>query len=127
MDTAALDMALRPSRDHVDARLMLRQGLSCLHDVAYPMRRIDPGDPQPGIDERDFRSGVDRVVSTGFQIERSAGDAWQDFAAIRSTYAPLAYQMAYWIVAAPAPWSGERDGFPGLTNRPDAPDAWLLN
>jgi hypothetical protein len=126
MDAAALDMALRPSSDHVDARLMLRQGVGCLRDVAYPMRRVDPGPPEPGIDEAAFRRGVDRLLAAGFPAERSSGEAWQEFAATRSNYAPLAYQLAYWTVAAPAPWSGERAGFPGLIDQPDAPDTWSL-
>ncbi len=126
MDSAALDMALRPSSDHIDARLMLRQGASCLRDVAYPIRRIEPGPPEPGIDEADFHRGVDRLISAGFPVERSAGEAWQEFVAIRSDYAPLAYQLAFWTMAAPAPWSGERAGFPGLIDEPDAPDIWSL-
>ncbi len=127
MDAAALDVALRPSSDHVDARLMLRQGLSCLRDVAYPMRRIKPGPSEPGIDLADFRAGVDRLLAAGFPTESSADDAWSAFAAIRSNYAPMAYQLAFWILAAPAPWSGERDGFPGLGDRPDTPDIWSLS
>jgi hypothetical protein len=126
MDSAALDMALRPSSDHVDARLMLRQGVSCLRDVAYPMRRIEPGPPHPGIEEAEFRDGVGRLAAAGFPTERSADEAWEEFAAIRSNYAPLAYQLAFWTMAAPAPWSGERDGFPGLAAQPDAPSAWSI-
>jgi hypothetical protein len=105
---------------------MLRQGASCLRDVAYPIRRIEPGPPEPGIDEADFHRGVDRLISAGFPVERSAGEAWQEFVAIRSDYAPLAYQLAFWTMAAPAPWSGERAGFPGLIDEPDAPDIWSL-
>ena len=126
MDSAALDIALRPSGDHIDARLMLRQGVSCMRDVAYPIRRIEPGPPEPGIGQADFRTGVDRLLAAGFPAERSSGEAWQEFAAIRSNYAPLAYQLAFWTVAAPAPWSGERAGFPGLVDQPDAPDTWSL-
>jgi hypothetical protein len=126
MDSAALDIALRPSADHIDARLMLRQGVSCMRDVAYPMRRIEPGPPEPGIDQADFRRGVDRLLAAGFPAERSTDQAWQEFASIRSNYAPLAYQLAFWTVAAPAPWSGERAGFPGLVDQPDAPDTWSL-
>ena len=126
MDSAALDMALRPSSDHVDARLMLRQAVGCLRDIAYPMRRIDPGSSEPGIDQADFERGVERLLAAGFPVERSTNEAWQDFAATRASYAPLAYQLAYWTVAAPAPWSGERAGFPGLIDQPDAPTTWTL-
>lgn len=124
MDAAALNISLRPSERHVDARLLLRQGVNCLHDVAYPMRRVDPGAPDPLLDEGAFTLGVDRLVSAGFPAECSAADAWHEFATIRAEYAPLAYQLAFWTMAAPAPWSGERDGFPGLESRPAAPTEW---
>jgi len=126
MDAAALDMALRPEADHAEARLFLRQGTQCLADVAYPMRRIEVGKRDPGIDEAEFRKGVDRVIVSGFPAQRLADDAWADFTELRSHYAPLAYQLAFWTIAAPAPWSGERDGFPDLVAWPDSPEAWSL-
>ena len=126
LDAAALDMVLRPDADQGAARLMLNQGTNCLHSVAYPMRRVELDGSEPGIDQADFRKGVDRLMLSGFPAQRSADDAWDQFAALRSRYAPRAYQLAYWTIAAPAPWSGERDGFPGLVAWPDAPEAWSL-
>lgn len=126
MDAAVLDMVLRPDADQATARLFLNQGISCLGSVAYPMRRIEPEEDHPGIDEADFRKGVDRVLAAGFPAMRSSDDAWEPFVALRSRYAPRAYQLAYWTIAAPAPWSGERDGFPGLVAWPDAPEGWAL-
>ena len=32
-----------------------------------------------------------------------------------------------WIIAAPAPWSGERDGFPGLEAWPKMPGCWSIS
>ncbi len=126
MDAAALDIALRPGADHAEARLLLGQGASCLNSVSYPMRRIEPAVNDPGIGDAEFRKGVDRAVAAGFPAERSADEAWETFAAMRSRYAPRAYQLAYWTIAAPAPWSGERAGFPGLGAWPDAPEAWSI-
>jgi hypothetical protein len=126
MDAAALDIVLRPSADHAAARLLLNQGTNCLRSVSYPMRRIESIAEHAGIEEADFDKGVDRLVGAGFPAQRSAAEAWEGFAALRSRYAPQAYQLAYWTIAAPAPWSGERDGFPGLANWPDAPEAWTL-
>jgi hypothetical protein len=126
MDAAALDMALRPSGRHVDARLLLRQGVGCLRDVAYPIRRIGDGPAVAGIDEIQFSDGYRRVAAAGYPAERSVADAWPEFAAIRAVYAPLAYQLAHMIVAAPAPWSGTRAGFPGLEARPEAPVTWTI-
>ena len=114
MDAAALDIALRPSSGHPEARLLLRQGVTCFDSVAYPMRRIVELDAHPGISEADFQIGVDRLVDAGFPAERTAADSWESFAELRSRYAPQAHQLAYWTMAAPAPWSGERAGFPDL-------------
>jgi hypothetical protein len=90
------------------------------------MRRIEVGERYPGIDEAEFRKGVDRVIGSGFPAQRLADDAWSQFAELRSHYAPLAYQLAFWTTAAPAPWSGERDGFPDLVTWPDSPEAWSI-
>lgn len=126
MDAAALDIALRPDADHATARLLLNQGTNCLQSVSYPMRRVAPVDDVPGIDEADFDEGVDRLRAAGFLEHRSADEAWLPFAELRSHYAPRAYQLAYWTIASPAPWSGGRAGFSELEGWPDTPQRWSL-
>jgi hypothetical protein len=123
-DAAALDASLRPSVDRTDARLLLRQAASCLRDVAYPMRRIDIDETDPGISRSEFDEGYERLVEVGYPIERTADEAWSVFAEVRSRYAPVAHQLLFWTIAPPAPWSGERDGFPEIADRPNAPTAW---
>jgi hypothetical protein len=125
-DSAALDMALRPDRDHAEARMLLRQITGALHDVAYPMRRVRARISGPGIGRRDFEDGITRLAAAGFPVEAAADDAWEAFKAVREVYAPVAYDLAYWVLAAPAPWSGERHDFPGLEARPDQPSEWSL-
>jgi len=127
MDAAALDISLRPDGEHADARFLLNQGLHCLTSVTYPMRRVEPDDDHPGITQEEFRKGVDRLSSVGFPAVRNADEAWPSFAELRSRYAPLSYLLAYWTVAAPAPWSGERAGFVDLVGWPDAPEVWSIN
>lgn len=112
MDAAALDIVLRPSNDHSTNRLFLRQGVACLQAVTYPMRRVVPQAGDAGIDEAEFADGVERIVGAGYPAEVSAASAWEPFTALRATYAPTAYQLVYWTIAAPAPWSGKRAGFP---------------
>jgi hypothetical protein len=85
------------------------------------MRRIEDVDTGAGISETDFRIGVDRLVEAGFPSERTAADSWDTFAELRSRYAPQVYQLAYWTIAAPAPWSGERAGFPDMDHRLEPP------
>ncbi len=126
MDAAALDLALRPDVDQAAARLFLSQASGCLDSVAYPMRRIEAVRGDPGIDEAEFRQGVDRIMAAGFPAQRSAEDAWEPFAKLRSEYALRAHQIAFWTIAAPAPWSGDRDGFPGLVNWPEMPHTWTI-
>lgn len=126
MDAATLDMALRPRARHVDARLFLRQGTQCLHDIAYPMRRVDAGPLQPMLDQAAFAEGAMRAVEAGFPAEVAPERAWAAFAEMRARYAPLAYELAYWILPCPAPWTGTRRGFADLEARPPAPDSWDL-
>ncbi len=127
MDAAALEIVLRPDEDHAEARLFLNQALNCGNAVTYAMRRVEPVGAEPGIDEADFRKGVDRLVAAGYPLARTADEAWADFAAMRSSYSPLFYGLAYWTVAAPAPWSGTRAGFDDLVGWPDAPAEWSLS
>jgi len=124
LDAAALDITLRPSQHHGAARLLLDQGVGCLEAVAYPMRRVDPGHRDVGLDRTEYATGVERLVAAGFPVEGGGEEAWEAFASLRSRYAPLAQQLAFWLIAAPAPWSGDRDGFPGLTAAPEHPLAW---
>jgi hypothetical protein len=124
LDAAALDLSLRPSEAHGAARLLIDQGVGCLEAVAYPMRRVKIESTGPGIDEAEFAVAVDRLQAATFPVSRSSVEAWQDFAALRSRYAPRAYELLFWIMAAPAPWSGERDGFPGMVAEPQQPEAW---
>jgi hypothetical protein len=114
MDAAALDIALRPSAGHGPSRLLLRQGSGCLGAVTYPMRRIDRAGHDPCVTQVEFAAGMARLAGAGFPIERGPREAWLEFARLRSEYAPVACQLAYWLIAAPAPWSGARLGFPGL-------------
>jgi hypothetical protein len=125
-DAAALDIALRPSIEATDARLLLCQASSCLRDVAYPMRRIDVDVTGPGLAPGEFKEGYERLVDAGYPAERSADEAWAVFGETRSGYSGIAYQILFWTIAPPAPWSGERDGFPGITDRPDAPLSWSV-
>lgn len=120
-DAAALDVSLRPSMDHPDCRLLLQQAVACFQDVAYPMRRIDSGLTGPFVSREEFDEGVARLEGVGFPMERSAAEAWPEFTALRELYAPTACQLLFWTIAPPAPWSGERDGFPGISDRPEAP------
>lgn len=125
-DAAALDLAMRPSVDHTDARLLLRQAAACLRDVAYPMRRVETELLDVRLTRSEFDDGCARMAAVGYPAECTGEAAWVRFRELRNSYAPIACQIAFWTMAAPAPWSGERNGFEGLTDRPDAPLEWSL-
>jgi hypothetical protein len=118
MDAAALDIAARPYSAHGSSRLLLRQGAGCLGAVAYPMRRIDRTRHDPCLTRAEFDEGITRITAAGYPLERDLEEVWHEFTRLRSEYAPLACQLAFWLIAAPAPWSGPRLGFPDLEAAP---------
>jgi len=125
-DAAAIDIAARPSTDHADARLFLQQAASCLDDIAYPMRRIEPGADHAELGRAQFEEGWRRLVDTRYPAEVCADDVWLTFSGLRRRYAPVAGQLLFWTIAAPGPWTGGRMGFPALADRPEAPQRWAV-
>lgn len=123
-DAAALEIATRPSVECTDARLFLRQACACLRDVVYPMRRIDTETQEPCVSRAAFDEGWSRLTAVGYPVEVSPDRAWEIFAGLRAMYAPIACQLLFWTIGAPAPWSGERNGFPGIIDQPAAPTEW---
>jgi len=111
MDCAALEVALHPDGDHGSARLLLSQGIECLGEIAYPMRRIDASVIDPGVTRSEFEMAVGLMREAGYPVEAGGEEAWIRFTALRSVYAPLASELAFWLITVPAPWSGTRDGF----------------
>jgi hypothetical protein len=100
--------------------------LACLSDVAYPMRRIDTEESRPRLTRSEFDEGWQRLVETRYPAEQTSNEVWERFAELRTGYASTACQLLSWTMATPAPWSGERQGFPGVTDRPDAPKTWSM-
>ena len=56
----------------------------------------------------DFQLGYQRLVDVGFDLERSAEEAWPHFRGWRVNYEAVAYKLAYQTDAVPAYWSGPR-------------------
>ncbi|MGH9066042.1 MAG: hypothetical protein ACRD0J_00735 [Acidimicrobiales bacterium] len=116
LDSAALYLALSPSRAPSQARLCLRMGFTALRDVAGVVGIAYDPDPDPegtlelGFDE--FLGAVERLARAGFPMERTPEDAWPHFRGWRVNYEPLAYALADLVMAPPAPWSGPRRHLP---------------
>jgi hypothetical protein len=112
MDSAALLLALCPSRARIEPRLCLRMGFTTLRAIAVALGIPVDWDPDPdqplALDYDDYAAGVQRLVAVGFPVERSAEEAWPDFRGWRVNYEPIAYELARRTDAVPALWSGPR-------------------
>jgi hypothetical protein len=112
MDSAALLLAVAPSRDRIEPRLCLRMGFTALREMASAVGVAVDTDPDPDADIEltfeEFEDGVQRIADVGFEIERDAESAWPHFRGWRVNYEALAYRLAYLTDAVPALWSGPR-------------------
>jgi hypothetical protein len=112
MDGAALHMSLNPSDDQAAARVMLRQGITCLREIAIVERIPFDEDPMPDtpsdVTLEEFRSVCVDLADLRYPMERSADDAYPHFRGWRANYEAIAYALAADIDAVPAPWSGPR-------------------
>jgi hypothetical protein len=112
MDSAALLLALSPSRNRVEPRLCLRMGFTALRQIAsavgYPVDEDPDPDGEIELTYEEFAAGVQVLTDVGFEIERSAEEAWPHFRGWRANYESIAYSLAYRTDAVPALWSGSR-------------------
>jgi hypothetical protein len=113
MDSAALWLALSPgSAPAVEARLTLRMGFTALQAIARTFGMAVQDDPDPDstlqLSYPDYLSGIERIASTSFRMERSPEQAWPDFRGWRVNYEAVAYALAARLDAVPAPWTGPR-------------------
>lgn len=135
MDSAALYLAVAPSRAPSDARLCVRMGFTALRDIAGAARIVFDPDPMPNasiaLTREEFDLGLARLREADFPIEVDAEEAWQHFRGWRVNYEAIAYALADRVDAVRAPWSGPRTIVAGdvvppfrpADRRPDDPDA----
>jgi hypothetical protein len=112
MDSAALLLAVAPSRDRIEPRLCLRMGFTALRQIADATGiHYDP-DPDPDCELlltfAEFEAGMQRLLDVGFEVERDAEAAWPQFRGWRINYESIAYALAAKTDAVPALWSGSR-------------------
>jgi hypothetical protein len=112
LDSAALYLALAPSKERYEVRMCLRMGFTALRHIGHAVGVVVDWDPDPDrpiqLSYDDFAAGVQRLVDVGFPIERSAEEAWPHFRGWRVNYEATAYALARHIDAVPALWSGSR-------------------
>lgn len=112
LDAGAMQMALSPTTAPSQARLCLRMGFTLFNRLGASLGwkvNLDP-DPEGPITLRfdEFESAVAKLHSYGFPMDRTAEEAWPDFVGWRVNYEHIAYRLADYITAPPAPWSGTR-------------------
>jgi hypothetical protein len=120
LDSAALYLALCPSRAPSQARLCLRMGFTCMRDIADALGIAYDPDPSPEgpitLDYADYAHAVRGLQRSGFPVERSVPDSWRQFRGWRVNYEQIGYQLAKRLFAPPALWTGPRRGLdaPGV-------------
>ncbi|HVV74453.1 MAG TPA: hypothetical protein VHC43_00335 [Mycobacteriales bacterium] len=112
MDSAAMLLAVAPSRERLEPRLCIRMGFTALQQMGRAVGMPVDHDPDPDgqtiLTFEEFRAGVQRLLDVGFEVERTAEEAWPHFKGWRVNYEPIAYTLAYKTDAVPALWSGPR-------------------
>ncbi|MGH2755845.1 MAG: hypothetical protein ACRDLB_15625 [Actinomycetota bacterium] len=125
MDAAALQLSLNPSSAPTEARLCLRMGFLCLREIADVAGLSYDPDPFPDdpidLTYAEFEGAIDKLADNGYEMERTAEEAWPHFHGWRVNYESVAYELADLIVAPPGPWSGARSHLPGMAIVPQRP------
>ncbi|MDQ5874730.1 MAG: hypothetical protein M3526_05050 [Actinomycetota bacterium] len=125
LDSAAMYLALSPNAAPTQTRLCLRMGFTALRNIADVTGIPYDPDPLPTedieLDYEDFLGGVHRLRDQGFQLERSAEEAWPDFKGWRVNYESICYALADMTVAVPGPWTGSRTHLRDVTIVPERP------
>ena len=126
LDSAALYLALCPSKERYEVRMCLRMGFTALRQIGVAVGVPVDMDPDPDgplqLDYDDYLAGVLRLTDAGFPTERTAEEAWPHFRGWRVNYESIAYALASATDAVPALWSGPRrwDDEPMPPRRPPA-------
>lgn len=112
MDAAAFQMAVNPQVPQATARVALRQGFVAVRDIARAEGITVEEDPDPdtaiSLTFEEFAAAYADVASAGYEMRRSAAEAWPHFRGWRVNYEQAAYALAERIDAPPAAWSGSR-------------------
>ena len=112
LDSAALFLALAPTQAPMEAGQCLRMGFLCMRKIAKITGQSVNDDPRPNdpitLTYAQFAHAVGLLQQAGFPIEKTTEAAWIDFKGWRVNYEAAAYILAEFVVAVPAPWSGNR-------------------
>jgi hypothetical protein len=125
LDAAAMHLSLNPSKAPSEARLCLRMGFTAFRRMATSLGWDYDPDPLPdgeiSLTFAEFEHAVGLLKEVGFEMERTAEQAWPHFTGWRVNYETLAYRLADATVAPPAPWSGPRKHLRLAVTNPNRP------
>jgi hypothetical protein len=115
LDAATLRLTLVDDGNRGHARLFGEMGRHCVGGLAdyFRLRTI----AVPGVERAEFDVARERLVAAGLAV-RSGDEAWDEFIALRSTYAPALNDMARYFRIPPALWIGDRSPLPGPARLP---------
>lgn len=112
MDAAAMHMSLNPELPQDAARLMLRQGVLCLRELAQVEGIAFDDDPSPdtpsNVSIEQFLDACRDLATLAYPMSRGPAAAYRHFRGWRANYEAVVYELAARIDAVPAPWSGPR-------------------
>ncbi|HEV7207954.1 MAG TPA: hypothetical protein VGN54_04355 [Mycobacteriales bacterium] len=112
LDSAALYLAVAPTRAPIAGRLVLRMGFTALRQIADAIGLPYDPDPRPDaplqLTEAEFGDALRRLDDVGFPRERDDAEAWSHFRGWRVNYESIAYALCREVDAVPALWSGSR-------------------
>jgi hypothetical protein len=112
LDAAAMQLALNPQAPQARTRLLIRQGIVTLRELAIVEGIGFEDDPSPdspsAVSAEDFSAACDVLTRFGYPMERTPAEAYPHFRGWRANYESTAYALAMRIEAVPAPWSGPR-------------------
>ncbi|MGD9954450.1 MAG: hypothetical protein AB7O74_05025 [Candidatus Nanopelagicales bacterium] len=112
LDSAAFQLATNPQQPQGPARVVIRQGITCVRDIATAEGIAVDEDPDPDAPIRltyeEFLEAYNGLASLGHTMTRPADEAWPHFRGWRINYEAPVYELARRIDAVPVVWSGPR-------------------
>ena len=113
MDAATLVMSSVEDDAEGAARLMFTVGNHLVEDLTWVLRLKPATDAI--VERAEFDRAVERLKEAGYEVKD--GEAWKQFADLRSQYASTLNQVAHLLAVPTAEWVGDRSYLPHRQRR----------
>lgn len=104
LDAAALLMTTVDGVRSGQARIFYNVARHATRDISH---YFEAGTDSPGIERHEFEHACDRLAASGYTL-KERGEAWERFAALRSSYASNLNAIARFFHIPPVQWIGDR-------------------